>query len=190
MNRLVALACVASFARAHAELVTIHDLPPYDADRKHGGQRWVDVLGGVESGTERRADDEKNYEVYRPENTWFSGEIEPHWHIAEFPGANGTTRYLHVFVTIVPDPLNQFSIYEPGGEGGCAKTEGIRKRPSETTAKLDAQGRHCIVAGNGGFFNMTTGACLGHVISDGRIVQVRYQIEKTPTSAFNRMGPL
>lgn len=66
--------------------------------------------------------------------------------------------------TFVRNPLSTFSVLEPGGPGGCRDR---RKAPVEETAKL----RKCLVAQNGGYFNMETGECLGNVVSDGRLVR-------------------
>eukprot|EP01137_Pigoraptor_chileana_P026372 Opistho-2@7534 len=64
--------------------------------------------------------------------------------------------------------------HEPGDSGrrerGAAASTpysaDTRSRPSIT-----AREKHCIVAGNGGFFNTANGACYGNIVSDGRIVQ-------------------
>lgn len=66
-------------------------------------------------------------------------------------------------LTRVADPLRTFSVLEPGGPGGCAQ----RRR---TTVEDTAVPAGCRVAQNGGFFRMSTGECLGNVVSDGRLV--------------------
>ena len=67
-------------------------------------------------------------------------------------------------MTVVPDPLRQLSVLEPGQQGGC---EGQRRVSVEETA--GAAG--CLYAQNAGFFNTESGACLGNVVSDGRMVR-------------------
>ncbi|KAJ4919276.1 hypothetical protein JOQ06_026282 [Pogonophryne albipinna] len=67
-------------------------------------------------------------------------------------------------MTVVPDPLRQLSVLEPGQWGGC---EGLQRVSVEETA--GAAG--CLYAQNAGFFNTESGACLGNVVSDGRMVR-------------------
>ncbi|XP_073915846.1 N-acetylglucosamine-1-phosphodiester alpha-N-acetylglucosaminidase isoform X3 [Castor canadensis] len=66
-------------------------------------------------------------------------------------------------LTRVADPLRTFSVLEPGGPGGCAQR---RRATVENTARAAG----CLVAQNGGFFRMSTGDCLGNVVSDARRV--------------------
>ncbi|XP_061847920.1 N-acetylglucosamine-1-phosphodiester alpha-N-acetylglucosaminidase, partial [Colius striatus] len=66
--------------------------------------------------------------------------------------------------TFVRNPLRTLSVLEPGGTGGC---QAQRRATVEETAKLGK----CLVAQNGGYFNMETGECLGNVVSDGRLVR-------------------
>eukprot|EP01126_Amoeba_proteus_P055849 TRINITY_DN6956_c0_g1_i1.p1 TRINITY_DN6956_c0_g1~~TRINITY_DN6956_c0_g1_i1.p1 ORF type:complete len:260 (-),score=52.53 TRINITY_DN6956_c0_g1_i1:824-1603(-) len=68
-------------------------------------------------------------------------------------------------MTVLDDPLHTFSILEPGGVGGCAGGD-HRTKVSQTSGQYN-----CNVAGNGGFFDITTGACLGNIVSRGRIIQ-------------------
>lgn len=49
----------------------------------------------------------------------------------------------------VPDPVNGFSVYEPGGPGGCAG--GDHREDVAATARRFG----CSVAMNAGFFNTT-----------------------------------
>lgn len=66
-------------------------------------------------------------------------------------------------LTRVSAPLRTFSVLEPGGPGGCAQK---RRATVEDTAVPAG----CRIAQNGGFFRMSTGECLGNVVSDGRLV--------------------
>ncbi|XP_003790897.1 N-acetylglucosamine-1-phosphodiester alpha-N-acetylglucosaminidase [Otolemur garnettii] len=89
------------------------------------------------------------------------------------PGAGGPTvrtfvshfgdRAVTGHLTRVVAPLSTFSVLEPGGTGGCA----IKRR---TTVEETARAADCRVAQNGGFFRMSTGECLGNVVSDKRRV--------------------
>nr|XP_045017670.1 N-acetylglucosamine-1-phosphodiester alpha-N-acetylglucosaminidase [Jaculus jaculus] len=66
-------------------------------------------------------------------------------------------------LTRAAEPLRSFSVLEPGGDGGCAR----RRR---ATVQDTAAAARCRVAQNGGFFRVSTGECLGNVVSDGRRV--------------------
>ncbi|NXW50787.1 NAGPA acetylglucosaminidase, partial [Nyctiprogne leucopyga] len=90
--------------------------------------------------------------------------------------------------TFVRNPLRTFSVLEPGGAGGC---RAHRRAPVEETAKL---GR-CLVAQNGGYFNMETGECLGNVVSDGKLVRnsggvqnAQFGIRKDGTMVFGYLS--
>ncbi|XP_076827661.1 N-acetylglucosamine-1-phosphodiester alpha-N-acetylglucosaminidase [Brachyhypopomus gauderio] len=74
------------------------------------------------------------------------------------------TKWVSGHITVVHDPLRTLSVLEPGGSGGCAKSH---RELVENTART----RKCVVAQNGGFFNMDKGQCLGNIVSDGRLVQ-------------------
>ncbi|XP_057290947.1 N-acetylglucosamine-1-phosphodiester alpha-N-acetylglucosaminidase-like isoform X3 [Hydractinia symbiolongicarpus] len=76
-----------------------------------------------------------------------------------------TLQYGHH--TIVRDPLNMISVLEPMKPGSCST-----KTLSYVTDS--AQQRNCIIATNAGFFGIDgrkKGACLGNIISNGRLVQ-------------------
>lgn len=66
----------------------------------------------------------------------------------------------------VHNPLRTFSILEPRRPGSCQVGKGDRATVQETAAT-----RNCIVAANAGFFNTHTGACLGNIVCDGKLVQ-------------------
>lgn len=67
-------------------------------------------------------------------------------------------------MTVVADPLGSLSVLEPVGPGGCS----LRQR---ATVEETAAGAGCLLAQNGGFFNTSSGRCLGSVVSNGRAVQ-------------------
>ncbi|XP_029469203.1 N-acetylglucosamine-1-phosphodiester alpha-N-acetylglucosaminidase isoform X2 [Rhinatrema bivittatum] len=83
--------------------------------------------------------------------------------VSKFPGENVSQKTVYGHFTFVNNPLRTFSVVEPGGPGGCSSN---RTATAEETAKF----RRCLVAQNGGYFNVETGACLGNVISDGKLV--------------------
>ncbi|XP_036248417.1 N-acetylglucosamine-1-phosphodiester alpha-N-acetylglucosaminidase [Molothrus ater] len=97
-------------------------------------------------------------------------------------------KVIYGHFTFVRNPLSTFSVLEPGGAGGCGAQ---RRAPVEETAKL----RKCLVAQNGGYFDMETGECLGNVVSDGRLVRdsgglqnAQFGIRKDGTMVFGYLS--
>jgi len=84
--------------------------------------------------------------------------------VSYVPSAEERRRAVYGHFTFVRNPLRTFSVLEPGGAGGCGEQ---RRVPVEATARLGG----CLVAQNGGYFDMSSGECLGNVVSDGRLVQ-------------------
>lgn len=84
--------------------------------------------------------------------------------VSYIPSEGSDRKVIYGHFTFVRNPLRTFSVLEPGGAGGCLAQ---RRAPVEETAKL----RKCLVAQNGGYFNMETGECLGNVVSDGKLVR-------------------
>ncbi|NXL93347.1 NAGPA acetylglucosaminidase, partial [Alectura lathami] len=84
--------------------------------------------------------------------------------VSYIPPTGEERRAVYGHFTFVRNPLRTFSVLEPGGAGGCRAR---RRALVEETARL---GR-CLVAQNGGYFDMGSGECLGNVVSDGRLVQ-------------------
>ncbi|XP_053562225.1 N-acetylglucosamine-1-phosphodiester alpha-N-acetylglucosaminidase isoform X2 [Bombina bombina] len=74
----------------------------------------------------------------------------------------GSVIYGHF--TYINHPLRTFSVLEPGGPGGC-------DRNRTETVELTARHGKCIVAQNGGFFDVNTGSCIGNVVSNGKLVR-------------------
>ena len=54
------------------------------------------------------------------------------------------------------NPERTLSVVEPGHAGTCEEGTGVRVTVQET-----ARGRNCVAAANAGFFNTSTGQCLG-----------------------------
>ncbi|XP_076808629.1 N-acetylglucosamine-1-phosphodiester alpha-N-acetylglucosaminidase-like isoform X2 [Clavelina lepadiformis] len=77
----------------------------------------------------------------------------------------------HVYghYTTIRNPRLTFSVVEPAGEG-C---NGNSTATVEKTSVL----RKCIVAQNGGYFNTTTGSCLGNVVSDGKLARDSHGVQ-------------
>ncbi|XP_075873167.1 N-acetylglucosamine-1-phosphodiester alpha-N-acetylglucosaminidase isoform X2 [Nelusetta ayraudi] len=76
----------------------------------------------------------------------------------------GSSRWVYGHMTVVADPLGSLSVLEPAGPGGCSLRQ--RALVEETAAAAG-----CLWAQNAGFFNTSSGRCLGGVVSDGRAVQ-------------------
>uniref|UniRef100_A0A8C8A703 N-acetylglucosamine-1-phosphodiester alpha-N-acetylglucosaminidase n=1 Tax=Otus sunia TaxID=257818 RepID=A0A8C8A703_9STRI len=84
--------------------------------------------------------------------------------VSYIPPGGKDHKVVYGHFTFVRNPLRTFSVLEPGGAGGC---QAHRRAPVEETAKLGK----CLVAQNGGYFDMGTGECLGNVVSDGKLVR-------------------
>ena len=83
-------------------------------------------------------------------------------------GTNRRTVYGHH--VIVNNPNRTVSVVEPGEPGGCQLHD-------RETVSVSSAAKNCIVAVNAGFFNVTDGACLGNVISDGRLAHDAGEIQ-------------
>uniref|UniRef100_A0A8C3D8C5 N-acetylglucosamine-1-phosphodiester alpha-N-acetylglucosaminidase n=1 Tax=Corvus moneduloides TaxID=1196302 RepID=A0A8C3D8C5_CORMO len=108
--------------------------------------------------------------------------------VSYIPPEGSDRKVIYGHFTFVRNPLRTFSVLEPGGAGGCLAQ---RRAPVEETAKL----RKCLVAQNGGYFNMETGECLGNVVSDGRLVRdsgglqnAQFGIRKDGTMVFGYLS--
>lgn len=80
------------------------------------------------------------------------------------------TRYMLGSIAFVDNPYHTISVLEPYEPGGC-KVKYFSARRSTVSATADSRQHGCKLAVNGGYFSMTTGQCLGSLVSDGRIVQ-------------------
>ena len=60
------------------------------------------------------------------------------------------------------NPERTLSVVEPGHAGTCEEGTGVRVTVQET-----ARGRNCVAAANAGFFNTSTGQCLGERHNSG-----------------------
>ncbi|KAJ7305715.1 hypothetical protein JRQ81_010081 [Phrynocephalus forsythii] len=108
--------------------------------------------------------------------------------VSYIPPEGPGQRPVYGHITVVADVLRMFSVMEPGGPGGCRSR---RRATVEETARLGK----CLVAQNGGYFNMDTGKCLGNVVSDGRLVQTsggvqnaQFGIRKDGTLVFGYLS--
>ncbi len=84
------------------------------------------------------------------------------------------TRYLrHTAlgsIAYIDDPYYMLSVLEPGGKGGCKKTY-FTTRKSSVGDTASSRPKGCKVAVNAGYFKVSTGECLGNIVSDGCLVQ-------------------
>ena len=84
------------------------------------------------------------------------------------------TRHLRHYavgsISFVDDPYYMLSVLEPSRRDGCVKTyfSATRSTVSDTVSN---RAFGCTVAVNAGYFKVTTGECLGNVVSDGRVIQ-------------------
>ncbi|KAM9598239.1 N-acetylglucosamine-1-phosphodiester alpha-N-acetylglucosaminidase isoform 2-T3 [Morphnus guianensis] len=108
--------------------------------------------------------------------------------VSYIPPEGKDRKVVYGHFTFVRNPLRTFSVLEPGGVGGC---QAQRRAPVEETAKLGK----CLVAQNGGYFDMGTGECLGNVVSDGKLVKnsgglqnAQFGIRKDGTMVFGYLS--
>uniref|UniRef100_A0A8C0AZL8 N-acetylglucosamine-1-phosphodiester alpha-N-acetylglucosaminidase n=1 Tax=Buteo japonicus TaxID=224669 RepID=A0A8C0AZL8_9AVES len=108
--------------------------------------------------------------------------------VSYVPPKGKDRKVVYGHFTFVRNPLRTFSVLEPGGVGGC---QAQRRAPVEETAKLGK----CLVAQNGGYFDMGTGECLGNVVSDGKLVKnsgglqnAQFGIRKDGTMVFGYLS--
>uniref|UniRef100_A0A8D2JIQ5 N-acetylglucosamine-1-phosphodiester alpha-N-acetylglucosaminidase n=1 Tax=Varanus komodoensis TaxID=61221 RepID=A0A8D2JIQ5_VARKO len=108
--------------------------------------------------------------------------------VSYFPPQDQNSRQVYGHLTVARAPLRTFSVLEPGGPGGCRS----RSRGTvEETARLTK----CLVAQNGGYFDMDTGECFGNIVSDGHLVQTsggvqnaQFGIRKDGTLVFGYLS--
>ncbi|NXL99673.1 NAGPA acetylglucosaminidase, partial [Tyrannus savana] len=108
--------------------------------------------------------------------------------VSYFPPEGSDRKVLYGHFTFVRNPLRTLSVLEPGGAGGCREH---RRATVQETARLGS----CLVAQNGGYFNMDTGQCLGNVVSDGKLVlnsggiqNAQFGIRKDGTMVFGYLS--
>ncbi|XP_047919793.2 N-acetylglucosamine-1-phosphodiester alpha-N-acetylglucosaminidase [Anser cygnoides] len=108
--------------------------------------------------------------------------------VSYVPSVGDGRRVVYGHFTFVRNPRRTLSVLEPGGAGGCRAR---RRAPVEETARLGK----CLVAQNGGYFDMETGECLGNVVSDGRLVRnarglqnAQFGIRKDGTMVFGYLS--
>ncbi|CAK8695894.1 unnamed protein product [Clavelina lepadiformis] len=78
-------------------------------------------------------------------------------------------NYVHGHYTALRNPRLTFSVLQPAGQGCDGNSTATVKDTSKT--------RRCIVAQNGGFYVSRTGACLGNIVSDGRLIRNSHGVQ-------------
>ncbi|XP_060679672.1 N-acetylglucosamine-1-phosphodiester alpha-N-acetylglucosaminidase isoform X1 [Hemiscyllium ocellatum] len=108
--------------------------------------------------------------------------------VSNFPIDGGKLKAVTGHLTFVNNPLRTVSVLEPLKSGGCS--ESYRATVQETI-----KSKTCLVAQNGGFFDMDTGRCLGAVVSNGKLVQdgkgiqnAQFGIKKDGTLVFGYLS--
>uniref|UniRef100_UPI00398E4726 N-acetylglucosamine-1-phosphodiester alpha-N-acetylglucosaminidase isoform X2 n=1 Tax=Pristiophorus japonicus TaxID=55135 RepID=UPI00398E4726 len=108
--------------------------------------------------------------------------------VSNLPTDDGKQKAVTGHFTFVNNPLRTVSVLEPLKPGGCSQS--CRATVQETT-----KSRTCLVAQNGGFFDVNTGHCLGNVVSDGKLVQdgkgiqnAQFGIKKDGTLVFGYLS--
>ncbi|GAQ83884.1 N-acetylglucosamine-1-phosphodiester alpha-N-acetylglucosaminidase [Klebsormidium nitens] len=88
-------------------------------------------------------------------------------YLIENNGPNGTVQTGHL--SILHNPIGQFVVLPPAA--GCVSTSnGVTTGGRSLTSTTAAAG-NCHVAANGALFNVTTGGCLGNLVSNGVVIQ-------------------
>lgn len=85
------------------------------------------------------------------------------------------SKYLLGSIAYVEDPYYTMSVLEPYEPGGCTERY-FRTARSTVSSTSHRRFNGCKLAINAGYFSMTTGKCLGNVVSDGRLVQASKEL--------------
>ncbi|XP_051878876.1 N-acetylglucosamine-1-phosphodiester alpha-N-acetylglucosaminidase isoform X1 [Pristis pectinata] len=108
--------------------------------------------------------------------------------VSKFPTDEGKLKTVTGHFTFVNNPLKTVSVLEPREPGGCSHSY-------RATVQETAKSRKCLVAHNGGFFDMDKGRCFGNVVSDGKLVQngngiqnAQFGIKKDGTLVFGYLS--
>ncbi|XP_061455976.1 N-acetylglucosamine-1-phosphodiester alpha-N-acetylglucosaminidase isoform X2 [Rhineura floridana] len=128
------------------------------------------------------------HESWPSDNSSITPGAITHIFISDVPHQGQNRRHVYGHLTTVSNPLRTFSVLVPGGQGGC-------RNRSRMTVEATARRGKCLVAQNGGFFNMDTGECIGNVVSDGQLVQTsggilnaQFGIRKDGTLVFGYLS--
>lgn len=111
----------------------------------------------------------RTYEVFNLSTTLPPSD-QARYKLHKFADTTAGRRYLVGTIAFIESPFHTFSVLEPEKKGGCDSTFYYTTR---STVQETASNRKfgCKLAANGGYFTMTTGRCLGNIVSDGTVVQ-------------------
>ncbi|XP_007886101.2 N-acetylglucosamine-1-phosphodiester alpha-N-acetylglucosaminidase [Callorhinchus milii] len=108
--------------------------------------------------------------------------------VSKFPTDEGKPKAVYGHFTVVSNPLRTVSVLEPLKPGGCSRFYTATVQETDNLKK-------CLVAQNGGFFQMNTGRCLGNIVSNGNLVQngkgiqnAQFGIKKDGTLVFGYLS--
>ncbi|XP_026559907.1 N-acetylglucosamine-1-phosphodiester alpha-N-acetylglucosaminidase [Pseudonaja textilis] len=154
-------------------------LPPHHGPQHH--HRYVRDCQALLHGN-------ATHETWPSDNSTASPLAVTYTFVSDFPPHHPNRRQVYGHLTMVRDPLRTFSVLEPGGPGGCHFHR--RATVEETVSRSQ-----CLLAQNGGYFDTKTGACLGNVVSNGRLVQssggvqnAQFGIRKDGTLVFGYLS--
>ena len=139
-------------------------LTPYPEHRHGSGRTIREIRECQHVSWNNRTYEEFNMSTSRPT----SKELK--YHLYRFADTEDGKRYMVGTIAYIEDPYFTFSVLEPGEKGSCDSSLYFTRR---STVLQTAKNRRfgCHLAANAGFFSVTTGQCLGNIVSDGRIVQ-------------------
>lgn len=141
-------------------------LSPYP-DGRHGSGRSVRDISNCQHTTwKNRTFETSKVSPVHPSSKEVSYKLHKFADITNRPTGK---KYLIGTVAYVEDPYHTFSVLEPGKKGGCSSGYFATRSTVPETANNRKFG--CKLAANAGYFVVSSGKCLGNVVSDGRIVQ-------------------
>ena len=142
-----------------------HDhLTPYP-EHRHGSRRTIrDIQECQHISWENRTFEEFKLSLSRPTSK------DVNYKFYKYADSTDGKKYLVGTIAYIENPYYTFSVLEPKEKGGCTMRFFSATRSTVIdTAKNRKYG--CKLVANGGYFSMTTGQCLGNIVSDARIVQ-------------------
>lgn len=149
------------------DVFDLNSLSPYPADR-HGSGRTVREIASCQHVTWKN----KTFETVKVSTDPPSSEqVSYRFHkFADITERSLGKKYLVGTIAYIDNPYHTFSVLEPSKVGGCtASYFGATRSTVQETVHNRKFG--CKLAANGGYFVMSSGKCLGNIVSDGRIVQ-------------------
>lgn len=172
---LLALTCYSVMASGNDENIFLNDhLTPY-SEARHGSTRTLrdiatsqHVMWGnsttesYQLSTRAPLVNRARYELLR-----FADAV---------PDGPLRRRYMIGTIAFIDNPYYALSVLEPRERDGCKLRYGVATR--STVVDTVSRRKHgCRLAANAGFFSMTSGQCLGNVVTDGHLVQTAGSVQ-------------